>query len=535
MIKLMSVLRRRWSLLLLCFVIGVSAGVLSSIFAGNKASQDYTAEQIVLGSESGGPQDALTVTRGEIPVAAAKKLHTDVDPNQLAASIVVVYDDKTNALTFATNDTNPDLAVKRVGAFVDAFLEVSNARFQSSDREKLDQINKDIASTTQALKDFDAAHPEFTQAGFQPPNDIVTADLLSQRRTLVERSNQLATEKGDLETKLSQSAPYTTLGPERPKPASTGLIGVPTSKLVRGWIGGLLGLLLGGALVMIVERLGRRIDTREELAEVTDLPVLAEIAYLPEKRRGSDAEGRVALSGVWAEPYRRVRSAVHFVQTRPHAVPSTSGPPPGQRLPGTGSVFLVTSTSPAEGKSTTATLLSIALAESGTPTVLVGGDFRKPQVDRLIDVKPSPSLQDFARLDVDRPSVDDVVQQTRFDDLYAVVSGPGTREVAGLIDAATEVCREAVARGATVIVDSSPVKAANDTIDLLTVVDYVILVVRAGQSTEKEFLDTIALLRRLDARILGVVLIGTRSSQRRAYYYYEYYGPPPDAGTVPVG
>ena len=29
----------------------------------------------------------------------------------------------------------------------------------------------------------------------------------------------------------------------------------------------------------------------------------------------------------------------------------------------------------------------------------VGGDFRKPQADRFVGVPPSPSLQDFARLD----------------------------------------------------------------------------------------------------------------------------------------
>lgn len=527
MIKVASIVRRRWAIIVTCTVIGIAGGVVSSRFADTTTAPVYTAEQVVLATGGGSPQDALTATRGAIPIAAAEKLNSEVEPALLAQTMVVTYDTATSALTFSTNDTDKDAAVERVTAFVDAFLEASNARFEAADRSRREQIITDIEANAAALDAFDAAHPQFTQPGFDDNTDLATIQLAEQRRYLIQQAAELQTSLQTVDDTLAQTGPYSTLGPELPKPAPTSIIGVPTSKVVRGALGGVLGLLLSAVLVMIIERLNRRIDTRDELAEITDIPVLAEIGWLPEDRRGRDDEGRVALSGVWAEPYRRVRSAVHFVQQRSHeSAPSLGG---GSIAPDSPSVFLVTSTSPGEGKSTTSALLAMALAEAGTPTLLVGADFRKPTVDQLVGVSTSPSLQDYAKLDVNRPTVDDVVQQTHASDLYAVASGRGTREVAGLADAAIELCREGARRGATVVLDSSPIKAANDTIDLLPAVDYVVLVVRAGVSHEKELLDTIAYLGRLEARVLGIVLIGTRTAGRRAYYYYDYYAPPPEA------
>ena len=527
MIKLASIVRRRWAIIVICAVIGVVGGVVSSTFADTTTATVYTAQQVVLATGGGSPQDTLTATRGAIPAAAAQKLNSDAEPAVLAQTMVVTYDSSTNALTFSTDDADKDAAVARVAAFVDAFLEVSSEKFHAVDRSRKEQLQKDIEANSAALNTFDQTYPQFTQPGFIPGADLATTQLLDQRRTLVQRAVELQTSLQEVENNLAQTGPYSTLGPELPIPAPTSIIGVPTSKIVRGALGGILGLLLGAVLIMIVERLNRRIDSRDELAEITDIPVLAEIGWLPEDRRGHDEEGRVALAGVWAEPYRRVRSAVHFVQQRSQAPAPT---PSGEAFtPDPPSVFLVTSTSPGEGKSTTSALLAMALAEVGTPTLLVGADFRKPKVDQLIGVSTSPSLQDFAKLDVDRPTVDDIVQQTHARDLYAVASGKGTREVAGLADATIELCREGVRRGATVVLDSSPIKAANDTIDLLPVVDYVVLVVRAGVSHEQELLDTIAYLHRLEARILGIVLIGTRTAGRRAYYYYDYYSPSPES------
>jgi len=540
------VLRRRWALLAVTTLLGLVAGALSAVFASNQTQAEtvYTASETIVANSGSGAnpliaQDTLKVTRGEVPVRAAVILGEPDRAGALASTIDASFDSESSSISIASNDVDKAVAQQRTRAFVQAFLEVTNAKLQADSRRQLEQQQADLLSTQQQLAQFDATYPQFSTPGGVLPNDLATQQLSEQRSQLTAGIQELTQQVKDAELQLSRTAPYESLGPEEPHPAATGLVSVPTSLPVRAALMGLLGLLLGAGVAVVIERVSRRIDTRDELVEVVDLPILAEIGFLKEAKRAHDADGVLALEGVWAEPYRRVRSAIQFVQATGasvgggNAVVNGSGMASGAahrsgRDGARPAVFLITSTAPGEGKSTTAALTGEALAETGQPTVVVGGDFRRPEIDRLMGVPREPSLLEMAQMSLDRPTVDDVVHPSRFPSLYVAPAGKGTREVSGSIEAAKEVATEAVSRGATVIFDSSPLQAANDTIDLLPVVDYVILVVRSGRSTEASLREVVETLQRMDARILGVVLIGTPSAGRRQTYYYDYYSPSAD-------
>jgi len=524
--KLRAVLKRRWLLLLVTTLVGVLAGVITAQFArSSSVEQVYTASQTVVANANSGSsplisQDALKVTRGEVPVRAAalfsESQGVEAEAAALAATIDTSYDADSSSITIASNDIDREAGAARVDAFTRAFLEITNSKLQADSRRQLDQLTSELGAAEQSLSQFDATYPQLSQPGATVSDDIATQALIAQRGDLQARIADLGQQLRDRELELNRTAPYETLGPEEPRPASTGLVSVPTSAPVRAGLLGFLGLLLGGVVAMAIERLNRRIDTREELADATALPILAEIGFLREQKRSRDSDGSLALEGVWAEPYRRVRSAIQFVQAaNSHQVDGAAPSAPPR-------VFLVTSTAPGEGKSTTAALTGEALAEVGVPTLVIGGDFRRPEVDKLLGVPRSPSLQDMATMDLQRPTVDDIVHQRRDTTLYVAPAGRGTREVAGVIEAAKEVAEAGRARGATVVFDSSPLQAANDTIDLLPVVDYVILVVRSGRTTESGLLEVIDTLQRMQAKILGIVLIGTTAAGRRQEYYYDY-------------
>lgn len=540
MSKLRAVLKRRWPLLLVTTLVGVVAGVVTAQFATSDVEQIFTASQTIVANANSGsspliPQDELKVTRGEVPDRAAVLFNESgrgsAGASDLAGTIATSYDADSSSITIASNDVDPDLASARVQAFTAAFLEVTNAKLQADSRRQVDQLAAELQAAEQSLVDFDATYPQLSQPGAGLPNDVATQELIAQRRELQSRIADLQQQSRDRELELNRTAPYESLGPEEPKPATTGLVNVPTSAPVRAGLLGLLGLLLGGVVAMLIERVNRRVDTRDELAEITSLPILAEVGFLRENKRAHDADGSLALEGVWAEPYRRVRSAVQFVQA------AEAQPRPGaeaaERVERPPQVFLVTSTAPGEGKSTTAALTGEALAEVGMPTLVIGGDFRRPEVDKLLGVPRSPSLQDMATMDVNRPTADDIVHQRRDSSLYVAPAGRGTREVAGVIEAAKEVAEIARERGATVVFDSSPLQAANDTIDFLPVVDYVILVVRSGRTTESGLLEVIDTLQRMDAKILGIVLIGTPTAGRQQAYYYDYYNPSAEPPSSP--
>ena len=146
----------------------------------------------------------------------------------------------------------------------------------------------------------------------------------------------------------------------------------------------------------------------------------------------------------------------------------------------------------------------------GARPCLIGGDFRKPQVDTLVGAARTPSLQDLATLDIERPTVDEWCRRPSIDNLYMAVAGDPTREVAGLVDAAKEVCMEAVRAGRDGHHRLEPAAGGQrHPRPAARSVDYVIFVLRAGKSGETDLLDTIETLRRMDSNLLGIVLIGT--------------------------
>lgn len=555
MTKLRAILRRRWPVLLVALVLGLAAGFASIAVGPKRETTQYQAEQVVvanrvLGNPANVPQDALKVTRGDVPDVAAKALDRPQDRAALINKVRVTSDTDSSSIKLVVYDTDPKVASDIVQAFATAFLDVVNTELRSEDRRQLEQLTQRVDEANAALAAFDATNGFITRPDVALPSTPSIDALVAERRQLTDTLStaKAALDQADLETSARQ--PYTTLGPEDPRVADSQLLEVPASPLFRAGLLGSIGLLLGVGLVMIIERVNQRVDTREELAELLTVPIIAEIGQISARKRPKHGDGRLRLDGIWSEHYRRVRSAIQFVQSE--AMLRPSGPngsngnngsngsegnaspvmsnQPGAVISGHRTragtvprVFLFASALPGEGKSTSVALTALALAETGIDTLVINADFRRPQVESYLGGKRSPSLADRAELSTERPSVDEVVQGTLAEHLWIAAAGDPTHEVGGRLEAAREVAAEAAARGGTVLIDSSPLRVSNDPIDLLPIVDEVILVVRAGRTTVKSLEDTVELLEMHHAPVLGVVLIGTLATREMYAYYQSYY------------
>lgn len=516
MTKVRAVLRRRWPVLVAGLLLGAVAGALSAALAPEgDAITRFKVNQLIIanpGASSGGvEQDALRVTRGDIAAAASEALG---EPNA-RSKVVAVADPDTSSILVSSTNTDPTVAQKRVTAFVDAFLAEINGDVIAAQQETLAQYQQQVDDAAVRLADFDARNPQVTDRSLLFPGTAVDPILIAERQTLQEdvaNAQQLLRQQ-----RLSDQRvlPYSTLGPDPAVDAASDLLPVPTGLPFRIGLLGVFGVALAVGLVMVVERLFPRIDTRDELVATVELPVLAEVGYFSPRRLPREEDGTLRIEGAWAEPYRRIRSAVQFVQS--DAGSAGRGP----------RVFMVTSASPSEGKSTTTMVTALALAEAGERTLVVGGDFRRPSIHRLAGVPAAPGIREHARLDVERPTLEQIVHPTSHEHLYVAPSGAPGKEVVGLADAAKSLIAEAVADGATVLVDTSPVEVANDAIDLLPAVDHVILVVRSGRTSRKSLLSTFEQLQQHGARILGTALIGTPGLAKQQYYYEGYYAAEP--------
>lgn len=541
--KVSAILKRRWPVLAISFVVGMLAGVVSSQLAPSDIIQQYRAEQVVVANASGTggvsvQQDSLKVTRGEIPTLAAEALGNGERADRLASEMTVTVDTESQSINIANINVDPDVAARRVSAVTTAFLEVTNGQRQEAERVQVKQLEDAAATAEMDLLAFDEKYPDQRNPD-APTTDPATGEpipgadgpdpeLVSQRQSLSDSAAQSRSEATVQKAQLASSQPYTSLGEQQPKRAKRGALEVPNSLPLRASFLGLFGLMLGVILALVLERLNRRIDTRPELAEASSVPIIAEVGFVPDKRRPS-SDGAVVLAGVWAESYRRVRSAMQFVHERGTLVGSGSpvnakaGTEDGSGKADRGGVFLFTSTAPGEGKTTSAVLTAQAMAEVGVRTLLVGADFRRPTLGSAMGVEPGATIADLTGTAEDRPSVDQVVRPTKFANLYLALSGQPTRDVSELIAATRQLVNQAAAQNATVIIDTSPLNASSDALDLLPVVDHVIVVVRSGRSTESDLVESVDALERVGANVMGTLLVGTPNAGRRQAYYYDYY------------
>jgi Mrp family chromosome partitioning ATPase len=224
---------------------------------------------------------------------------------------------------------------------------------------------------------------------------------------------------------------------------------------------------------------------------------------------------------------------------------------------------MVTSAFAAEGKSTTAANLAVAMARAGRRVVLVDLDLRRPRLEKLFGLRPGPGVTDVllekARLedavvriplapggrspsagaldDADealdalrREVGDDIEQHDGYGrhngsgsggTLYVVRAGepvPYTGEflLRPTLDELFEHLRE---RGDVIIVDGPPLLPSADALTLSSRVDALLLVARAKTLRREQIGQLKRVLSVAPATKLGLVVVGDMGSQAGPYYY----------------
>ena len=287
----------------------------------------------------------------------------------------------------------------------------------------------------------------------------------------------------------------------------------------------LFGLVLGTTLGAARDHLDERIHSRQQLANLTNLPVLAAIPRIPGsngKKKGAGA-GRGELpftagslrdrGSPVSEAFRAFRTNITFlnVDKPPQAV-------------------LVTSPGPSEGKSTCTCNLAVTLAQQDASVLLLDGDLRRGVVHKMLGGgRREPGLTNVLKGDA---SLDDAVRAVELPDgkslrfLTAGTPPPNPSELLGSrnMETLVETLRS---RYGVVLFDSPPLNLVTDAAVLGTLVDGVILVARAGVTHQGALRFARSQLEAVAAPLSGVVLNEAAAGGRGRYYgdgsEYGYY------------
>ena len=229
-------------------------------------------------------------------------------------------------------------------------------------------------------------------------------------------------------------------------------------------------------------------------------------------------------------PFRTATDSLLIDAARPHEAPMEEFRTLRTRLNHMQSLqpihtVVVTSASPAEGKSLTAANLALAESHlSGNTTLLADFDFRRPLIHTMFGIDRGPGITDYL---MGQAPLHKVIKRIAGTNLYVMPAGQAVinplellnlREVKHLMERLPSLFQ-------WVIMDSPPLLFAADANLLGTLSDGTLLVVRIGHTT----IDSVtrAMQSLCNNNVLGIVVNGARRGElySKYTYYHSYYSP----------
>ena len=270
------------------------------------------------------------------------------------------------------------------------------------------------------------------------------------------------------------------------------------------------GAFAGIAILLLLDRIDDRMASFSEFQHHFDENVLGQI---PKEK----TKGKVTLlqpddaRHIFAESYRNIRSSIFFMPYE--------GPRP--------KTILITSAVPNEGKSTISANLAITFALSGAKTLLIDGDLRRGAIREAFGIS---SRLGFAEVLKGEVNWQEVVVPTQYPSLTILPRGKTLSQPSEhlLRDSTDRLIQELYQHYDYIIIDSSPVLAADDTTSLAPKIDATLFVVRLSYTSARLTKKSLELLYNRQVNVPGVILNYVDTSLPEYYYYQysEYYNTP---------
>lgn len=264
----------------------------------------------------------------------------------------------------------------------------------------------------------------------------------------------------------------------------------------------LAGLALGALAAFVLEQMDEAIADPADFERRLALPLLGTV---PKLEGETPKEALRDRKSQLFDAYLAVQTNLGFSTS--HGLPRS---------------FAVTSTRPAEGKSTTALALATTLARAHRKVILVDGDMRSPSVHHLGGVGHDRGLSNFLA------GQDDIAPLTfEMEDLgfTAMTAGPIPPNAAELLtgDRLALLIARLLESYDHVVIDSPPVMGLADAPLIANRAEGVVYVVESHGIRSTMVKSALSRLAGVNAHVFGGVL--TKFESRRAHYSHGYeYG-----------
>lgn len=429
-------------------------------------------------------------------------LEGELREGTLAGMIGVSAVPETQLITIRIEDTDPERAANIANTVGFVFIEQNEARENqryaapiANWQQRLNEIGVEIqeleteintigvAETPEEVANYSRLETHLNEAqirytdAFNKINDLQVAQAQ-------ESSNLLEIEKAQVNR-----------NPIRPR--------VEVNTLLAAIVGGMLAV----GLIFLVDYLDDTIKSPQEILADTNLSTLGTIALI----KGENPAERLITANAPRDPvseaYRVLRTNLSFAA-----------------VDGDMKSILVTSSSPSEGKSTTAANLAMVMAQTGKRVILVDADLRRPLQHKVFNVANNQGLT-TAILDNNTP-VTYHLQKSKWPDLQVMTSGPIPPNPAELLNSQrmTQVIEELLQEADMLVFDTPPVLTVADASILAPRTNGTLLVVESGRTRQGALTQAVERLTNTNTHLLGVVINKLNPKRLRGYgYYYKYH------------
>jgi capsular exopolysaccharide synthesis family protein len=427
----------------------------------------------------------------ESPDALAKRVKSDWVPNTQSIRLSVVDNDSSQAIRLA--DTIALVFVNRVRGML-----------AKPDADQLATIQAQMGKLTALIEEIQANSQTVTQEKLSTDVELPRLESLLTEY----RSDYRALQQDYERLRLTAArAADTVVITERAQ--------LPETPVSSRWLYVLLaasvGALVALGITFLIEYLHDSLETPEEISRALGLGTLGTIGQFA---RGTDGLVTTAFpQSPSAEAFRVLAANIRLSITN-----------------GSLHTLLVTSPVAADGKSTVAANLAVALASAGLRVVAVDADLRFPRMHQLFGLEQDPGLTDsLSQGSIDgklHPSYEDLRHLTQVEGLTVLTSGVLPPDPARMVSSPNmaELLAELERQADVVVIDSPPVLAVADTTILASEADGVLLVVRAHHTWRQDAQRAVEALQRVGTRMVGAVLNAVPCSRDGYYGYYREAG-----------
>jgi capsular exopolysaccharide synthesis family protein len=267
-----------------------------------------------------------------------------------------------------------------------------------------------------------------------------------------------------------------------------------------------LGLLLGIGLAVMRELLDTSISSAADVTHSTEAPILGNIHQDSASVKIAPVDA-LSNASPWSEAYRVLRTNMQYVEVdHDHRI------------------FVVSSSLPGEGKSTTAANLALTLALADQRVALIECDLRRPTLAERLELDDAVGATSVL---IGKVSLNDAMQVHRHSGLRVLTSGPIPPNPAELLQsvAMEKLLTDLRQDFDVVIIDAPPLLPVTDAALLAAQADGAVVVVRHGKTTRDQLTHSIERLEAVDAKPVGVVINATPAKRAARAYSYSYgYG-----------